>query len=179
MHRLALGILIVVIAFTAIVAGILISNRRSLPVESAPRVSAADLAVKEASIRDTIAVPLATGEALIVVFEVDYTEGDPETYLLPIMLLPGPDALTLLGDAPAAGIGRIRSAGGAQDEAYLVDATAVGEFAVALVEAIGARRRLRGRRGELIARPEPPFRSAVGGGPLRPSPIRSEMRSGS
>jgi LPS export ABC transporter protein LptC len=52
MHRLALLVLSIVVAFTAVVGGIVITNRRSLPVESAPGVSAADLAVKEASIRE-------------------------------------------------------------------------------------------------------------------------------
>jgi len=52
MHRLALVILVVVVAFTTVVAGILIANRRSILEESAPRASSADLTVKEASIRE-------------------------------------------------------------------------------------------------------------------------------
>jgi LPS export ABC transporter protein LptC len=52
MHRLALGIIVVVVAFTAVVAGVLIRNRHATLDESAPRASSADLTVKEASIRE-------------------------------------------------------------------------------------------------------------------------------
>jgi LPS export ABC transporter protein LptC len=52
MHRLALVTLCVVAAFVAVVGGIVVANRRTPPVESAAGVSAADLAVKEASIRE-------------------------------------------------------------------------------------------------------------------------------
>jgi LPS export ABC transporter protein LptC len=52
MHRFALTALFFVVAFTAVVGGIVIANRRTVQVESAAGVSAADLAVKEASIRE-------------------------------------------------------------------------------------------------------------------------------
>ena len=52
MHRLSLGILVVVVAFAAVVAGILIKNRHGNPEEAAPRASSADLTIKEANIRE-------------------------------------------------------------------------------------------------------------------------------
>jgi LPS export ABC transporter protein LptC len=52
MHRLALGILAGVVAFTAVIAGILVANRRPVPAEPPTSASAADLTVKEASIRE-------------------------------------------------------------------------------------------------------------------------------
>ena len=52
MRRLALPILGAVMVFTAIVAGTLIANRRSVSVEPARAASSADLTVKEANIRE-------------------------------------------------------------------------------------------------------------------------------
>jgi LPS export ABC transporter protein LptC len=52
MHRLSLGIIVVVVAFATAVTSILITNRRGPLEEPAPRASSADLTVKEASIRE-------------------------------------------------------------------------------------------------------------------------------
>ena len=51
MQRLALGIIVVVVVFTAVVAGVLIRNRRATLAETVP-ASSADLTVKEVNIRE-------------------------------------------------------------------------------------------------------------------------------
>jgi maltose alpha-D-glucosyltransferase/alpha-amylase len=135
--------------------------------------------IKGAKLVDSLPIRVGAGDAAILLLEVDYVEGDPETYIVPLAILPPSDGVALLGDAPAAGLARLRSGGSKVDEGYLVDATAIEEFSIALVEAVAARRRLRGGRGELVARPEASFRKIVGGAPLRPEPIRAEQSNSS
>jgi maltose alpha-D-glucosyltransferase/alpha-amylase len=137
--------------------------------------------VKDARIRDAIGVPYGARESLVVLFEVEYTEGEPETYVLPLAIR-GPAARdTLLAEQPAAGIARLPASRGRSHPAYLVDATALRDFATAMYGAIRERQRFKGRSGELSGRPFPALRG--GSGPadraLKAMPIRSEQSNSS
>jgi len=136
--------------------------------------------VKDARVRDAIGVPYGSREALVVLFEVDYTEGEPETYVMPLAIR-GPAARdTLLADQPAAGIARLPASRG-RSGAYLVDATALPDFATAIHAAIRDRQRFKGRAGELTGRPFQAMRSRGGTAdrPLKAMPIRSEQSNSS
>ena len=79
------------------------------------------------------------------VVEVQYIEEAAETYVVPVMLLEGPQAQQLIDQHPGAVI--------AEDErehaAIIVDAAHVPEFQASLLDMAHARRRIRGRAGEL------------------------------
>jgi maltose alpha-D-glucosyltransferase / alpha-amylase len=137
--------------------------------------------IKGGSISDAVVVPFGERRALVTLFEVDYTEGDPETYLVPLTLLEPLTAAVLLADQPNAGVARLRSPGADADAAYLVDAALVPDFSAALLGAIADRRRFRGARGELVARPERAFRGLRGDRAvaLAPTPVRSEQSNSS
>jgi len=137
--------------------------------------------IRGSRITDTIALPLGALQAFAVLLEIDYTDGDPETYLVPVAQLEPRAARGLLADTPAAGIARLRGGGPDEDGGVLVDATLLPEFGAALLRVIGDRRRLRGQRGELVGRPERALRDLHGPGDaaLTASPIRSEQSNSS
>jgi len=137
--------------------------------------------IRGSRIADAIPIPIGAHRALAVLFEVDYTEGDNETYLVPIARLEHEAARDLLADTPAAGIARFEAGTPGASDDVLVDATLLPEFGIALLRAIGERRRLRGEGGELIGRPERALRELRGAddATLGASPIRTEQSNSS
>ncbi|MDQ3990762.1 MAG: putative maltokinase, partial [Actinomycetota bacterium] len=88
----------------------------------------------------------------ITFVQVEYTDGDPETYVLP------------LAGAPAAehergAVARVHCREG---EITLLDAVHDREFAETLLRAVARRRRLAGRTGKVTASPTPEFRRLRG-----------------
>ncbi|HEX6134935.1 MAG TPA: maltose alpha-D-glucosyltransferase [Longimicrobiales bacterium] len=90
------------------------------------------------------AVPAAAHRLALV--EVQYVEEPTETYVLPIALVEGQPAQTLLDNHPEAVVAEVV----ADDRpAVIADALYLDEFREALLDAAHGRRRIRGRRGEL------------------------------
>ncbi len=137
--------------------------------------------IRGTRVRDTIPVPLSAGRALVVLFEVEYNEGDPELYFVPLAVLEPAAARRLMASTPHAGIARFRAAGARSDAAMLVDATLVPAFGTALLRIVGERRRVRGAEGELIGRPARAFRELRGPGEetLTATPIKAEQSNSS
>ena len=137
--------------------------------------------VKGASIRDSISVPCGPKQAQVVLIAVEYTEGDPETYVVPIMLRGPAAGESLIAEHPAAGIAQVPGNRGRNEPGYLVDATAIPEFASTLLEAIRERRRFKGVHGELHGRPGSQLKGIAGSAakPLKASPIRTEQSNSS
>jgi maltose alpha-D-glucosyltransferase/alpha-amylase len=137
--------------------------------------------IRGTRIVDTVPIATAEGRAVAVLYEVDYTDGDPETYDIPMAILDAPAARRLLQETPHAGIARFRGDGDRSDRALLVDASLVPAFGTALLDVVGERRRLRGRGGELLGRPGRVFRELRGpaGEPVTASPITAEQSNSS
>jgi maltose alpha-D-glucosyltransferase/alpha-amylase len=106
----------------------------------------------------------------VALVQVDYREGDPETYVLPLTVAHGAPAARIRQESPSAIIADMHSSDG---DGILYDASAERGFARALLHAIGARHR--GREGRLIASAT----SALGHLPehdgLEPSVLRAEQ----
>ena len=81
----------------------------------------------------------------IALVEVQYVEEAPETYVVPVMLLEGPQAQQLIDSHPGAVIAEEER----EHAAIIVDAAHVPEFQASLLDAASGRRRIRGRNGEL------------------------------
>ncbi|MES2210853.1 MAG: putative maltokinase [Chloroflexota bacterium] len=133
------------------------------------------------TVRDVVPVPMEARSAAVLLAEMTYTVGDPELYLIPLAILGMNDATAILEASPQAAIGRIASATGPKRERLLVDAALDPAFMTAVLDAIGAGRRFRGRHGELAGRPEKTFQAVVGSdlGFLVPTPIRGEQSNSS
>src|SRR5690606_17902387 len=114
------------------------------------------------------------GNTRLTLLQVQYAQGDPEVYLLPLATCGGADAEALLDTFPGAVVARVRNGQGGEE--VLFDAVASERFAGAILEAIARQRVFRGVRGELEARATPAFE-----GPVRdlrdvePSPARVEQ----
>ncbi|HEU4672294.1 MAG TPA: maltose alpha-D-glucosyltransferase [Candidatus Limnocylindrales bacterium] len=104
--------------------------------------------VRGVEVSDVLPLTAGPRPAAVLVVTVDYAQGEPETYLVPVAILPEADARAIDAEAPDALIARF-AGGSAEGDAMLVDGMRVPAVAEALLETIGRKRRIRGRRGEL------------------------------
>jgi maltose alpha-D-glucosyltransferase/alpha-amylase len=95
--------------------------------------------IKSARCLDSVATNEVGADAALCFVEVTYTEGDPETYVLPLAFVAAPPPAT----RPVAAL-RCSTASGVQ-EGVVVDACGDPRFARALLRLTARRKRLRGR----------------------------------
>ncbi|MBI4219781.1 MAG: putative maltokinase, partial [Chloroflexi bacterium] len=96
------------------------------------------------------AIPFSVGDAPVhlVMLKVDYAEGEPETYNIPIALALGEQAQEIVRDHPAALIGRARIVGGKNViDGVVYDAVHDRKFGVGLLGAIARYRHVTSPRG--------------------------------
>jgi maltose alpha-D-glucosyltransferase / alpha-amylase len=133
--------------------------------------------LREVEVVDAIEVPLGEGPAAVVLADALHQSGEPDRYVLPLVVLTGERAAEFERSRPEAIVARLRSGGGA--EALLVDALAdpVNELPDVLLDVIGRRRRLRGRVGDVRGTPTRAYRALRGAhsDPLPPGPSRGEQ----
>jgi len=131
-----------------------------------------------AQILDVIPVPFVTSIAYIVLIEVEYTEGEPETYVLPLTTTSVEQREQLQGEYPHALIAHLRPRSkGGDGEKILLDALVDKGFCNYLLRVIDRRRRFKGEAGEIFASPTKVFRAAPGRAeiPVEPAPIKAEQ----
>jgi maltose alpha-D-glucosyltransferase/alpha-amylase len=92
-------------------------------------------------------VPVTDLSALALV-QVDYVEGEPERYLLPLAIAKGRAGEEVAARHPGAVLARLTDAAGVS-EGILYDAVCDREFCEALLDVMGRRSGLRGLAGEL------------------------------
>ncbi|MEO6350697.1 MAG: maltose alpha-D-glucosyltransferase [Candidatus Limnocylindrales bacterium] len=119
--------------------------------------------IKNVSAYDTVSVPLDGTDARLAIFDVEYTEGEAERYVLPLALARAEDADSIMRDAPQAMVAHITPDGPDGVQWVLYDAIYNPAFSTALLDAIGARRRLASGRGEVAATPTRAYRKLRGG----------------
>ena len=119
------------------------------------------------------AIPLETseGKTFVTLLNVEYAQGDPECYVLPVAYRSRAQIELALRDYPQAAIAVVRDSNG--DEGLLIDAMAGKPFAQALLEAIGSSKRLHGVCGELIALPSTAFATLRGSAKDNVEPVLS------
>ncbi len=115
--------------------------------------------VKSASVVDTLPLGSADQRAAILLLRVEFAEGEPETYALPVVAARGAEVDRVLSEAPQAAIARLE---GGPDDLRLLDATLVPSTCEALLGMMTERRRVRGTTGTLVGRATPQLRIAAG-----------------
>lgn len=94
----------------------------------------------------------------LVFLEVQYTEGLPESYIIPFCLASGEEIKKNLEEHPLAAIARLKVAG---NEAFLYDGIYHEPLRQALLLMIARRQRIKGGLGELVAYPGQRIRKGI------------------
>jgi maltose alpha-D-glucosyltransferase / alpha-amylase len=124
-------------ALTAVLADFLVSRRWFQGKAKTIRAITVD---------DTVRIAADGTDSRIALLRVEYIEGDPETYALPLALASADRAAASLQEVPRAQIAEL----GAQDGSrVLFDAIADRDFRAALLALAQGRRKVRGGKGEV------------------------------
>ncbi|MFW6102310.1 MAG: putative maltokinase, partial [Chloroflexota bacterium] len=114
----------------------------------------------------------------LVLVEVEYTEGDSETYIVPLTSAPAEQADEIMAEYPYTAIARLKHVKKDGDnESLLYDALVNENFCKFLIEVIGRRRLFKGKDGKVLALRTRVFHIARGAAEvsLDPIPIKVEQ----
>jgi len=129
--------------------------------------------MQSTNIEDVIPMPYANASVYLLLVRVDYTEGEPERYLIPLHMATGVEAVRVQSESPSAMVARVKLKGRNGDsEAVIYDAMVDKSFTSSLLEAIARRRRFKGEFGELHANPTGAFRRLRGPIEEVPEPLK-------
>jgi len=129
-------------------------------------------------ILDIIPIHSPEFDANLLLIEVEYTEGDPETYVLPLTTTPTEQADQIIAEYPHAVIAHLQPEKKySGSESLLYDALVDKNFCEFLIEAISRRRVFKGRAGKVLASRTRVFRNARGPAEvfLEPIPVKAEQ----
>ena len=124
-------------------------------------------AIRDVSLFDVIEIDVRDCDAIICVLRVEYAEGEPENYILPLMRTSAERAKELEAEP----VFELR---GAQSDAIVIDAAFDPGFGKALLTAIANRQKSKGETGELQATPLPVLRE-IGFDNAEPRVLRAEQ----
>jgi maltose alpha-D-glucosyltransferase/alpha-amylase len=131
-------------------------------------------------IAEVIPLPQENPLAVLALIRVEYTEGEPETYLLPLRYLPV-DRMAPLADSPAA-MARVRvKMKDGEQEGLLIDAMWDREFQKLLLDSISRNRRFNGPAGDVVTQAMKPFRRQLQkeASTLEPTLLKGEQSNSS
>jgi maltose alpha-D-glucosyltransferase/alpha-amylase len=127
--------------------------------------------IKGTRIQDAVAIPTAAGDAYLTLVDVEYLDGSPERYVVPLAFAAGERRGELERNAPHTLVARVNVRHGEQmTEGVLYDGLAERTVAVALLDAIRRRRRFTGLRGKVLAAPAGPLAEILPPGADVPDP---------
>ncbi len=107
---------------------------------------------------DVVAAERGPEGSRLTLLRVNYLDGEPETYLMPLGLAGGTDAARIESEHPQAVVVRVRHAAG---ESLLYDATWDAGFSRQLLTAVGSKRRLAGESGTVLTSQTGAFRTGA------------------
>ncbi|HAX77885.1 MAG TPA: maltose alpha-D-glucosyltransferase [Cyanobacteria bacterium UBA11372] len=132
--------------------------------------------VQAAHIVEAIAIPYKDTHGKIIWFQIDYIQGNSETYLLLLAYAEGEAAQQLLTEMPQTAICRLQV--NSEADGILFDAAADKYFLSSLLEAIAQSHRFKGSNGELVASPTDLFlKIAAAASDLEPKILKGEHRN--
>ncbi|MEJ2047490.1 MAG: alpha-amylase, partial [Dehalococcoidia bacterium] len=108
--------------------------------------------IRSSEIEDVIAVPYDSSTAHLILIRIDYAEGEPETYLIPVTLAWGEEAGQVIDELPQAVIAHLKHRGNDSDgRGIIYDALVNPDFRDALLNLMARRRIFKGEKGEVVA----------------------------
>ncbi len=102
--------------------------------------------IRAVNISDWVNVSHNSTGSTVVFFDVEYAEGDPERYVLPLRFAVGEEAARIEADAPHALITRLRTK---DQEGVLYAAIRHPDFGRQLLDVVSRRRRIEGEQGAI------------------------------
>jgi maltose alpha-D-glucosyltransferase / alpha-amylase len=132
--------------------------------------------IRSSRIIDVIPMNSSQSTANIILIQIDYTGGEPETYVIPLTVTSAEQMGEIGGDQPQAIVARLQGPG-KDSESLLYDAMIDKKFCKGLLQSIGRRRRFKGKTGQIVALAPRTLRSARGSDevPLEPVPMKVEQ----
>jgi len=110
---------------------------------------------KSATIQEQVPVVNGSEIARVCLVQVDYGEGEPQGFIVPLAYARDKEAEDVLGNLRQSAIVRLRVGGGAEnEEGLLYDATAAKGFASTMLQAVAERASFPGSGTEIAAWPE-------------------------
>ena len=137
--------------------------------------------IKSVQVQDDLVAPLSSGASRLLLLRVDYVQGDPEVYLMPLAYLEAEAAAAVLQERPGLVVARVEARRDGR-HGWLVDAVGSREFTGGLLDLVLRRRSWRSRqRGELASLQTDYIRQMREEGlpPLEPSLTRAEQSNSS
>jgi maltose alpha-D-glucosyltransferase/alpha-amylase len=136
--------------------------------------------IKYLSVREAVPIKGEGGvDARLAFVQVDYVDGDTETYSVPLAFAAGTEADELRQKNPHRAVAQLNFTPPGQG-GILYDAFASPGFCAALLDMILRPRRLKALQGEIDALRLPEMRRILGGGPApKPGPARYEQNNSS
>ena len=134
--------------------------------------------VRSAEIVEAIPMPFDSGTAYLVAVKIQYSEGHPETYLLPLAFAPANQMMALRQSNPNALVTQLLMKDkGQYTKGALYDALYDNGFCRSLLDAMSRRRHFNGESAEIAAMQSKVFRNLRGSvdSPLEPSLIGREQ----
>jgi maltose alpha-D-glucosyltransferase/alpha-amylase len=129
--------------------------------------------LQRVKISEVIPIDREKSAARILMLEISYTEEAVDTYLLPLAFATGDRAAQIMTDLPPAVLARLIVD---ETQGVLFDAVYDEGFGADLLGMMAAKRRFRGRAGELVALPGRRFRSLFAGkGVLASQVLKAEQ----
>ncbi|HLV66749.1 MAG TPA: maltose alpha-D-glucosyltransferase, partial [Polyangiaceae bacterium] len=119
---------------------------------------------KRSSIRDVIELRRGDRRHAIVLLEIEYTEGDPETYVVPLTFHPEPEAAEIAVHHPHALVAHL--SGGTVGA--LFDGVASGGTLSSLIDVVRTRTPIRGEEGSLVGSQHRALKEVIAGSELTP-----------
>jgi maltose alpha-D-glucosyltransferase / alpha-amylase len=135
---------------------------------------------KAARVADVVPLDGADGQSQLILLDVEYVEGDPETYIVPLSYVEKDEAARIEHDAPAAVIASLRvvDKSGATREGLLVDGLAHSTPA-RLMDLIRKKSALAGQHGQMTATTLRAFKDVAGADALHPKTGEFEQSNSS
>ncbi len=124
--------------------------------------------IKSARVHDAIPINNGSSDVFLTMVMVEYTEGNPETYVIPLAFASGEHAGHLLEHSPQAALARLNVRGG--DDGVLFDALFEPAVAEMFLNLIGRRRKVRSNGNQLVGQTTRVYRQIMdqADGPLPP-----------
>jgi maltose alpha-D-glucosyltransferase/alpha-amylase len=108
--------------------------------------------IRSAEIEDVIALPYDSVAAHLILIRIDYSEGEPESYLVPVTLAWGEEAGRIVDELPQAVIAHLKlKEKDGNEKGIIYDALVSPDFRSALLNLMARRRRFKGEKGEVVA----------------------------